>query len=159
MKTGTVSEVSIRVARTSDRESLVRMRASLWPNTSAEKHDREVIALLSGTAALTTPLVIFVAATNEGLAVGFLEVDLRSHADGCNPAQPVGYIEGWFVAENYRQQGIGKKLVEAAEEWARGHGCVEIGSDALIENETSQRAHKALGYEVVDRCVNFRKTL
>jgi len=119
----------------------------------------EVIALLNGTAALTMPLAIFVAATNEGRVVGFLEVDLRTHADGCSPAQPAGYIEGWFVAEGYRQQGIGKMLVEAAEDWARSHGCVEIGSDALVENETSQRAHEALGYEVVDRCVNYRKTL
>ncbi len=154
-----MSEISIRPARTSDRESLARMRTALWPDTSAEKHEREVIALLSGAAALTMPLVIFVAATNEGRVVGFLEVDLRSHADGCSPAQPAGYIEGWFVAEDYRQQGIGKKLVEAAEQWARSHGCVEIGSDALIDNETSQRAHEALGYEVVDRCVNYRKTL
>lgn len=143
----------------SDRESLARMRTALWPNSSAEEHDREVTALLSGTAALTMPLAILVATTNEGLVVGFLEVDLRSHADGCNPAQPAGYIEGWFVAEDYRQQGIGKKLIEAAEEWARSHGCVEMGSDALIENVISQRAHEALGYEVVDRCVNYRKTL
>ena len=159
MNKGTVSEVSVRLAQLLDREYLVRMRTALWPDTSAEKHDREVLALLSGTAALTMPLAIFVAATNDGRAVGFLEVDLRSHADGCSPAQPSGYIEGWFVAEDYRQQGVGKKLVEAAEEWARGHGCIEIGSDALIDNEISQRAHQALGYEVVDRCVNYRKTL
>lgn len=159
MKTGTVSAVFVRLAQPSDRESLVQMRTSLWPDTSAEKHDMEVIALLNGTTALTMPLAIFVAATNEGRVVGFLEVDLRSHADGCSPAQPAGYIEGWFVAEGYRQQGIGKRLVEAAEDWARSHGCVEIGSDALVENETSQRAHEALGYEVVDRCVNYRKTL
>ena len=104
------------------------------------------------------PLVIFVAEASER-PIGFLEVDLRSHVDGCNPAKPVGYLEGWYVAEEYRRQGIGKKLVVAAEEWARGHGCVEIGSDALIDNVTSQRAHAALGYEVVDRCVNYRKTL
>lgn len=30
---------------------------------------------------------------------------------------------------------------------------------ASIENEVSQRMHGALGYEVVDRCVRFRKTL
>jgi len=36
--------------------------------------------------------------------VGFLEVGLRSHADGCDPAQPVGYVEGWFVAPDHRGQ-------------------------------------------------------
>jgi len=84
---------------------------------------------------------------------------LRSHADGCNPSRPVGYVEGWYVAESHRNRGIGRKLVAAAEDWARSQGCVEIASDTWIENEVSQRAHKALGYEVVDRCVHYRKTL
>jgi aminoglycoside 6'-N-acetyltransferase I len=34
-----------------------------------------------------------------------------------------------------------------------------MASDALIDNEVSQRAHKRLGFEVVDRCVRFRKGL
>ena len=153
-----ISGITIRPARLSDHEALARMRATLWPQSSVERHDQEVSALLDGTAALTMPLVIFVAEAREG-PIGFLEVDLRSHVDGCNPGKPSGYLEGWYVEETYRRQGVGKKLVEAAEEWARGHGCVEIGSDALIDNVISQRAHKALGYEVVDRCVNYRKTL
>jgi aminoglycoside 6'-N-acetyltransferase I len=84
---------------------------------------------------------------------------LRSHADGCNPSRPVGYVEGWFVAENHRHNGIGRKLLTAAEDWARSQGCVEIASDTWIDNEVSQRVHEALGYEVVDRCVHYRKTL
>jgi aminoglycoside 6'-N-acetyltransferase I len=34
-----------------------------------------------------------------------------------------------------------------------------MASDALIDNIPSQRAHEALGYQVVDRCVHFRKLL
>ena len=75
------------------------------------------------------------------------------------PSRPVGYVEGWYVAENHRNRGIGRKLLAAAEDWARSQGCVEIASDTWIENEVSQRVHKALGYEVVDRCVHYRKTL
>jgi aminoglycoside 6'-N-acetyltransferase I len=154
-----VSQICIRRAQLSDREHLVRMRAALWPDSSAEEHDLEVIAILEGRAALTMPLIILIAETGDRRVVGFLEVDLRSHADSCNPAHPVGYIEGWYVAENYRDQGVGKRLVAAAEDWARSHGCVEIASDTWIDNEVSQRAHEALGYEVVGRCVHYRKTL
>ena len=89
---------------------------------------------------------------------GFIEISLRSHVDGCE-THPVGYIEGWYVDGFARGTGVGRALVAAAEVWARAHGCSEMGSDALIDNIESQRAHAALGYEIVDRCVNFRKSL
>jgi GNAT superfamily N-acetyltransferase len=57
---------------------------------------------------------------SDGTLFGFVEVDLRSHADGCNPSKPVGYIEG-YIAEHYRQQGVGRKLPGEAEAWARSH--------------------------------------
>lgn len=156
-----VDNVQIRPAEPSDVDQLAPLLAALWPDPSAEEHAAELRLLVSGKAALvlTTPLAIFVAEARDGTLAGFVEVDLRSHADGCNPSQPVGYIEGWYVIENQRQRGVGKKLIGAAEEWARSHHCVEMGSDALILNERSQRAHEALGYEVVDRCVHYRKRL
>jgi aminoglycoside 6'-N-acetyltransferase I len=156
---GSVADISIRLAQPSDRDQLVRLREALWPNSSPEEHDRELTAILAGKAPLTMPLIILVAETSDRMLVGFLEVDLRSHADGCNPARPVGYIEGWYVAENQRNQGIGRELLRVAEDWARSQGCVEIASDTWIDNEVSQRVHEKLGYEVVDRCVHYRKML
>jgi len=154
-----MSDICIRSAQPSDRSGLVRLRVALWPNSSAEEHDRELAAILDGERVVTMPLTILVAETGDRTLVGFLEVDLRSHADGCNPAQPVGYVEGWYVVEGHRHQGIGKKLIKEAEDWARSHGCVEMASDTWIDNDVSQRAHEALGYEVVDRCVHYRKAL
>ncbi len=155
----TVSDICIRPAQPSDHDQLVRFRVALWPNTSAEEHAREVSAILEGKAPVTMPLINLVAEVPDRMIVGFLEVDLRSHADGCNPDRPVGYIEGWYVAEDYRNRGVGKELLRAAEDWARSHGCVEMASDTWIDNEVSQRVHEALGYEIVDRCVHYRKTL
>ena len=156
-------DICIRRAQLSDRDQLARFREALWPNSSAEEHARELTLILGGKAVTTLPLIILVAElgseASDGILAGFLEVDLRSHADGCDPSRPVGYIEGWYVAENYRHEGIGKKLMAAAEDWARRQGCVEVASDTWIDNEVSQRVHEALGYEVVDRCVHYRKTL
>jgi len=156
-----VNDIQIRAARLSDLDQLAPMLAALWPTSSAQEHAQELRLLLGGKAdaVLTMPLTIFVAEASDQTLVGFLEVDLRSHADGCNPSQPVGYIEGWYVAEDYRQRGVGARLIASAEDWARSHRCIEIASDALINNEVSQRAHQALGYEVVDRCVHYRKQL
>jgi aminoglycoside 6'-N-acetyltransferase I len=153
-----VSDICVRLAQLSDRDQLVRMHEALWPKTSAEEHARELTLILEGKAPVTMPLIILVAEASDRIA-GFLEVDLRSHADGCNPIRPVGYIEGWYVAENHRHRGIGRRLLAAAEDWARSQGCVEIASDTWVDNDLSQRVHEALGYEVVDRCVHYRKTL
>ena len=156
-----MDEVLIRPAREADLEQLARMCEALWPRASATEHAEELRLLLGGKTdlVLTMPLAIFVAEASDGRLAGFVEVDLRSHADGCDPSRPVGYVEGWYVGEDFRRGGVGKKLIAKAEEWARGQGCAEMGSDAVIENEMSQRAHEALGYEVVDRCVHYRKKL
>jgi aminoglycoside 6'-N-acetyltransferase I len=147
------------MAQSSDFDQLVRFRQALWPKSSAEEHARELTLILHGKAPVTMPLVIVVAEESDRMLVGFLEADLRSHADGCNPARPVGYIEGWYVAENCRRMGIGRRLLAVAEDWARSMGCTEVASDTWIDNEISRRVHEALGYEVVDLCVHYRKAL
>ncbi len=135
------------------------MRELLWPDASFDEHLAELDKILSlGTAGML-PLAILVAQGESEELLGFLEVGQRSHADGCDPARPVGFVEGWFVHEAFRDRGIGKELMIAAEVWARAQGCIEMASDALIDNEGSVRAHSALGFEVVDRCVHFRKRL
>lgn len=105
------------------------------------------------------PLVNLVAEASDGSLLGFVEVGLRSHAEGCDPSLPVGYVEGWYVAENQRRRSIGAQLLAAAEDWARSQGCVEMASDTSPENEISQRVHKSLGFAEVERSVNFRKSL
>ncbi len=107
----------------------------------------------------TMPLSILVAETDAGELIGFLEVGLRSHADGCDARVPVGFVEGWFVSERHRSKGVGAKLLAAAEDWARGRGCIEMASDTWLDNDNSQRVHEALGFEVVDRCIHYRKAL
>ncbi|WP_183812648.1 GNAT family N-acetyltransferase [Tunturibacter empetritectus] len=84
---------------------------------------------------------------------------MRSHADGCDTSQPVGFVEGWFVHEGFRGHGIGKALMRATEDWARHHGCKEVASDTWIDHVSSQKAHEALGFEIVDQCIHFRKAL
>ncbi|MBK9168871.1 MAG: GNAT family N-acetyltransferase [Bryobacterales bacterium] len=105
------------------------------------------------------PWVIILAEAPGGGFAGFIEVNLRSHADGCDPSRPVGYIEGWYVAPEFRRRGVGARLVAEAENWAREQGCREMASDTWADNLDAQRAHEALGYAVVDRCVLYRKSL
>jgi aminoglycoside 6'-N-acetyltransferase I len=63
------------------------------------------------------------------------------------------------VREASRGQGVGRELIRAAEAWARQHGCIEMASDALVDNLGSLQAYEALGFQEVDRCVHFKKKL
>jgi aminoglycoside 6'-N-acetyltransferase I len=152
-------EIRVRPGEPLDREQLSLMRLALWPDLSVDEDRQELDAALSGKPMGTMPLTILVAETGDGDLVGFVEVGLRSHADGCDTSVPVGFVEGWFVSELHRRKGVGAKLLAAAEDWARGHGCIEMASDTWLDNDKSQRVHEALGFEVVDRCVHYRKAL
>jgi hypothetical protein len=99
--------MSVRPASPSDCDQLARMRHALWADSTAEEHARELIAILEGKASSPNPTVTLVAEAGDQKLLGFLEAGLRSHADGCDPSHPVGFIEGWYVAENHRQQGAG----------------------------------------------------
>jgi aminoglycoside 6'-N-acetyltransferase I len=154
-----VTGARVRLAQPSDRKPLARLRAALWPESSAEEHAQELIAIFAGTFWGALPLAVFVAEVADGTLIGFLEVGLRSHADHCNPEHPVGYVEGWYVAENFRRQGNGSRLLRAAEDWARMQGCTEMASDTQLDNQVSQGAHQALGFEAVERSILYRKLL
>lgn len=155
----TIATIKIQPANLSDQHELATMCNLLWPDASREEHRRELEAILRSRRYGTLPMAILVSHDNDGKLTGFIEVGLRSHADGCDIARPVGFIEGWFVHEPFRKQGIGKALMRSAEDWARKQGCFEMASDTWIDDEMSIGAHQALGFEVVDRCVHFRKPL
>jgi aminoglycoside 6'-N-acetyltransferase I len=154
-----MSDPLIRQASISDSAEIAAMCALLWPDATASEHQIEIEEFLETRICGGLPFTIFVSSDQDGKLTGFLQVDLRSHADGCNPSHPVGYVEGWFVHEEHRRLGIGTAIMRAAEDWARSLGCNEMASDTWIDGRNSLEAHQALGFEVVDRCIHFRKSL
>lgn len=143
----------IRRANPGDIFEWLRMRVELWPHLTTEDLALDVEDMLADPEQ-----AVFVAARPDGCLGGFLEASTRKYADGCETS-PVGYIEGWFVDEDLRGNGVGAALVRAAEAWARGIGCEEMASDTWLDNEASIEAHKKLGYEEMERLVHFARRL
>jgi aminoglycoside 6'-N-acetyltransferase I len=152
-----MTNFGVRPAQSSDRDEIAKMCELLWPETPMAEHREEVAVIMTSGMSGTLPAAILVSHDGDGALTGFVEVGMRSHADGCDTARPVGFVEGWFVYESFRNRGIGRELIQAAEQRTRMQGCAEMASDTWIDDRRSQRAHKALGFEVVDRCVHFRK--
>jgi len=145
--------MNVREVAESDRLQWSRMREALWPGSLSE-HDVETRRYFEARG---PGLVTFVAEV-EGQLVGFLELDERKYAPSC-ASSPVAFIEGWYVAPGARGRGVGRALVAAAESWARARGHTEMASDAELENHDGIAAHRALGYDEVERVVCFRKSL
>ncbi|HSJ30784.1 MAG TPA: GNAT family N-acetyltransferase [Longimicrobiales bacterium] len=147
-----------RLLGASDRAEWQRMLFGLYPNSVAADHDPSIDAYLAGCSiGELVPSAVFVIERDDGTLGGFLELSVRNYAEGCTGATP--YIESWFVDQDLRGAGAGRALMAAAEEWARAHGHTELASDALLDNRASHAAHRAVGFEEVERSVHFRKAL
>ena len=132
-----------------------RMRHALWPD-DAGSHAAEIERFFSSPR--STPLEVLIACSASGAVLGFVELSIRPYAEGCTTDR-VAFVEGWYVDPDYRGRGVGAALMRGAEEWGRASQCTELGSDTQIWNEPSIAAHKALGFEEVERLVAFRKAL
>lgn len=145
---------NIRALKEDDFSEWFRLRRLLWDQSSDAEHQEEMIDIIEHTE---TQLVLVAESENNKL-VGFLEASIRPFVEDCY-SDHVGYLEGWFVENEYRQIGIGKLLVKNAEDWARKKGCEEMASDSEIGNELSFNAHLKLGYEETSRLIHLRKDL
>jgi molybdopterin synthase catalytic subunit len=148
---------TIRIAQPADREEWTRMRQALWPDCTGALCQAEIDASLAGAWPAGVPSVALVADAGGGRLCGFVEISIKP-LDGF-ATSPVGYIEGWYVDEPHRRKGLGRRLIDAAGEWARSHGCTEVGSGCDVWNHTSREAHLAIGFRLMDDVLFFRKSL
>ena len=148
--------VRVRPATRDDTGAWLRMRHALWPEGTAAEHAGEIEQYFAGR--LRMPLEVLLAVTDGGPPLGFAELSIRAYAEDC-VTDRVAYLEGWYVVPEARRRGVGRALVAAAEQWALAQGCTEFASDALLDNETSAAAHRALGFEETVRIRCFRKLL
>ena len=130
------------------------MRTELWPDTPDE-HLTEIDQFFSGNSIDITAVLV---AEFDTKMVGFIELNLRNFAEGSRNS-PVPYIEAWFVAREFRAQGVGSQLISSAERWALEKGSSEIASDTELDNHRSIAMHTHLGFRETERVVCFLKTL
>jgi GNAT superfamily N-acetyltransferase len=98
---------------------------------------------------------IFVAVVPRAGVVGWIGVALCESITDSGRAD----IQGLVVEDEYRGNGIGQLLVQAAEEWARRRNCTSM---RLVSNIVRDRAHefyKRLGYDILKTQHAFKKVL
>jgi aminoglycoside 6'-N-acetyltransferase I len=138
-----------------DQPGWLEMRMALWADATADDH-RGYMAISLAQPERFLQLMMY----DENRApVGFIEGSIRGDYVNGTETSPVGFVEGVYVAPSWRRRGVARQLFSAIGDWARARGCRELASDALLANEASQRAHRALGFEETERVVYFRRML
>ncbi len=69
------------------------------------------------------------------------------------------WIEGFVVDEVSRGRGIGAKLLEAAEAWARRRGCGTMRVQSNVLRERAHGFYERHGYSKIKTQFAFRKAL
>lgn len=131
------------------------MRSALWPDATRREHKMEMASFLDAPDKFTQ----FIARAASGEALGFVEASIRSDYVNGTEHSPVAFLEGIYVKQTARRQGVGRALVAAVEGWAREAGCRELASDASTRNRASHSVHKRLGFAETERVVYFNKRL
>ena len=90
------------------------------------------------------PSQAFIAKAEDGTLAGFVWV-ARDHNDSTGELEAT--LLNQYVAEPYRSQGLGRRLLETAEEWARGQGLPRISLSVGVYNTIGQRLYESLGYQ------------
>lgn len=143
----------VRKARKSDLATLVSLAVLLWDNNSTDALFYEFSEIFTKANAQ-----FFLKFEND-MPVGFSQCQLRYDYVEGTKTTPVGYLEGIFVKEEYRNKGYAKELLAECETWAKENGCQEFASDCEMENIDSFHFHKAMNFTEVNRIICFKKEL
>ncbi|HLA72158.1 MAG TPA: aminoglycoside 6'-N-acetyltransferase [Steroidobacteraceae bacterium] len=138
-----------------DHPGWLQMRVALWSDATADDH-RAYMAISLAQPERFLQLMMYDEAHQP---IGFIEGSIRGDYVNGTETSPVGFVEGVYVVPAWRRKGVARQLFAAIGDWARARGCRELASDALLANESSQRAHRALGFEETERVVYFRRML
>jgi len=143
----------IQKAEVKELPAIAELACRLWPDHTMEEMRTEFAEIIE------KPDAAFFLAYVDETAIGFAQCQLRHDYVEGTESSPVGYLEGIYVAEEYRKQGTARELLAACESWAKEKGCTEFASDCELDNTQSLRFHLNVGFEEANRIICFAKKL
>lgn len=143
----------IKQATSTDALALATLAIQMWDDSTISELESGFSELIIDENA-----VCFIKYV-EDKPVGFAQCQLRHDYVEGTETSPVGYLEGIFILEEFRHQGLAKELLQECEKWAKGKKCSEFASDCELDNTDSLKFHLAMGFEEANRVICFRKEI
>ncbi len=145
----------IRPAQDSDKDLLMGMAERLQEGVAPWRDPEAVRLAVTGWVRdslgdLSDPDSGVFVAERDGEVVGFVCVSERSHFTG----EVDAYIGELVVSKAAEGGGVGRALVGAAADWARGRGRKRVVVDTGAANMPARRFYAALGFEEEDITVS-----
>ena len=134
-------------------EQWKRLGVMLWPGHSFAELRESFLQILRSPKETA-----FLCRVGQDYA-GFINVSIRVDYVEGSESSPTGYVEGIYVKELYRRQGIAKRLLEQGEAWALSRGCTQMGSDIEADNGGSYEFHTKAGFQEANRLICFIKDI
>ena len=144
-----MNEVTIRKAAMSDAASVGELNATLGYSFSTEVMTERLARVLAREAH-----VVFVAEIS-GAVAGWIE----SGEQEILAVGRIGEILGLVVADNARKHGVGRKLVEAVEDWALARGLSALTVRSNIIRPESHAFYERIGFTRFKTQHAYRKRL
>ncbi|MDJ0621871.1 MAG: GNAT family N-acetyltransferase [Desulfocapsaceae bacterium] len=127
-----------------------RFRSEIYPLLSEEFNTTEMSSILRNDL-----WHCWFIENDDGERIGLVELSLRNIVDGCL-SSPVPYIEGLYLIETQRGRGSGARVIEMIKQWCYKYGYTELATDAELTNVRAQQFYEKIGFEEVDRVVEYR---
>lgn len=144
---------TIKKAEITDVSILAHLAIQMWQDSTISDLEQEFKQIINSNKA-----VVFMKFIDEN-PIGFSQCQLRTDYVEGTKTSPVGYLEGIFILEEYRNKGYAKELLSACENWTKEQGCTEFASDCELDNNISYKFHIAVGFEEANRIICLKKCL
>jgi GNAT superfamily N-acetyltransferase len=141
--------LTLRPARLTDAPALANLATQLgYPSSPGQVEERM-------TTVLDDPKHLILAAVSGGAVVGW------AHAYVCCLVESDTFAElgGLVVGESHRGKGVGAKLLEKVEEWARQKGCSAVSARSNVIRHEAHKFYAGRGYDQIKTQHAFRKGL
>ena len=145
--------INICKAKVEDIKVVAELFYNMWNGSDIEDLQTKLLENIT-----VNESEIFIA-YNDNIPVGVAQCGLRKDYVEGTHSTPVGYLEGVYVIEEFRNKGIATMLCKECEGWTLTIGCKEFASDCELNNRESLEFHLSVGFTEANRIICFTKKL
>ncbi len=142
-------EISVRAMRQGDLPSLEPLLVQLGYDIAQDEVARRLSAVIEA------PGHCLEVAEREGCIVGFIHFYARAAIE----KPPEVIVQALVVDDSLRGGGIGRKLMQRAEEWAAANGHPSVALGTQTSRDDAHAFYQRLGYRVAATSHLMRKSV